>query len=282
MAKLNLNQDIGTSNSEVVRLTELGNGVVQITMKDEESRNSFSQSIVEGLRRCFGIVAQNQDYKVVILTGYGNYFSSGASKEYLIRKTRGEVEVLDLSGLILDCEIPIISAMQGHSFGGGLLLGLYADFVVLSQESVYTTNFMKYGFTPVGATSLILREKLGTELAQEMIYTGENYRGKELAERGIAIPVLPRQEVLNYAQQLGQKIAKSPRLSLVALKQNLSAEMRAKFPEAVKKELEVHQVTFHQPEVANRIQQEFSETIMPNWSQSTVEKETLPNSQPVQ
>ncbi|NES40705.1 polyketide synthase, partial [Moorena sp. SIO2C4] len=281
MAELNLNRDLGTSNSEVVQLTELGNGVVQITMKDESSRNGFSPSIVEGLRHCFSVVAQNQQYKVVILTGYGNYFSSGASKEYLIRKTRGEVEVLDLSGLILDCEIPIIAAMQGHSFGGGLLLGLYADFVVFSQESVYATNFMKYGFTPVGATSLILREKLGSELAQEMIYTGENYRGKELAERGIPFPVVSRQDVLNYAQQLGQKIAKSPRLSLVALKQHLSADIKAKFPEAIKKELEIHQVTFNQPEIASRIQQEFGETVIPNLIQSTVEQK-IPNPQPVQ
>ncbi|NEO96210.1 MAG: enoyl-CoA hydratase, partial [Moorea sp. SIO3G5] len=175
MANVNLNLDLVKGNSDVVQLVELGNGVVQITMKDEENCNRFSPGIIEGLYKCFGAVAENKSYKVVILTGYGNYFCSGGTKEELISIYKREIKFSDLDffRIALDCEIPVIAAMQGHSIGGGLVFGLYADLVVLSQESIYTTNFMKYGFTPGLGCTLIVPEKLGV-LGWEMMYTAQN------------------------------------------------------------------------------------------------------------
>ena len=70
MANINLNLDLVKGNSDVVQLVELGNGVVQITMRDEENCNTFSPGIIEGLYKCFGAVAENETYKVVVLTAY--------------------------------------------------------------------------------------------------------------------------------------------------------------------------------------------------------------------
>ena len=67
MANINLNLDLVKGNSDVVQLVELGNGVVQITMRDEESCNSFSPGIIEGLYKCFGAVDENKSYKVCLL-----------------------------------------------------------------------------------------------------------------------------------------------------------------------------------------------------------------------
>ena len=261
MANLNLNFDSANSNTEVVQLLELGNGVVQITMKDEKHRNSFSEELSEGVSKCFDAVAQNKSYKVVILTGYGNYFASGATKEDLIEVHKGKIKIDDahFSRFVLDsCEIPIIAAMQGHGIGGGFLLGLDADFVVLSEESIYTINCMEYGFTPIKGATLILSKKLGI-LGEEMVYTAQNYRGAELAKRGIPFPVVPRKYVLKYALNLANKIAEKPRLSLVTLKEHLTSEIREKLPEFLKKEIEMHAITFHQPEVASRIETSFGE-----------------------
>ncbi|MDJ0515594.1 MAG: SDR family NAD(P)-dependent oxidoreductase [Trichodesmium sp. MO_231.B1] len=285
MVKLNFNEDSVSNNSEVVELAELGNGVVQITMKDEENRNTLSTGVREGLSKCFGAVAQNKSYKVVILTGHGNYFCAGPAIEYLVKRTRREVGVIDLSEFLLACKIPIIAAMQGHAIGGGFLMGLYADFVVLSKESIYTINFMDYGFTPVGASSLILPEKLGSVLSQEMIYTGKKYRGQELAERGIPLPVVPKQDVLNHAQRLAQEIAKKPRLSIVNLKQLWTYEFRKKFPEVLNKELEIHKMTFEQLEVESRIKEVFDDFKKPNLSEGNIAEEKQKNTssfQPLQ
>ncbi len=262
MTSLNFHLDSAKTNSEVVQLVELDNGVVQITMRDEEECNTFSSKIIDGLYKCFGAVAQNKRYKVVILTGYGNYFCSGGRKEELIKIYKRELQFneLDFFRILLDCEIPVIAAMQGHGIGGGFVFGLYADLVVLSQESIYTTNFMNYGFTPGLGCTTIVPTKLGFVLGHEMIYTAQNYRGEELAKRGIPFPVLPRKEVLNYAQTLANKIAEKPRLSLVTLKEHLTSEIRNKLPEVIEKEVKMHEITFHQLEVENRIKTIYGET----------------------
>ncbi|NER22529.1 MAG: SDR family NAD(P)-dependent oxidoreductase [Symploca sp. SIO1B1] len=255
MAKLNLNRGLGTSNSEVVQLAELGNGIVQITMKDEKNRNSFSRKFIDKLFQCFESVSQNPTYQVVILAGTSHYFSTGATQEQLQSIFREEIKFTDfyeILTLALDCPIPVIAAMEGHALGGGLNLGLYADFIVLSRESFYANNLMKYGLTPVGSTSFILPKKLGAELGQEMIYTGRQYRGAELAQRGIPFPVLPRKEVLKYAHKLAKEIAEKPRLSLLALKENLTEEIRSKLPAVVSQELEMHEKTFQQAKLANQ------------------------------
>ncbi len=76
MASLNLNIDSAKSNTEVVQLVELGNGVVQIMMKDEENSNGFSQELMARLFQCFQAVSQNNTYKVVILAGTSHYFAT--------------------------------------------------------------------------------------------------------------------------------------------------------------------------------------------------------------
>lgn len=86
----------------------------------------------------------------MILTGYGHYFASGGTQEGLLRIQQGITKFTEdrMYSLALECDIPVISAMQGHGIGGGFVMGLFSDFVILSKESVYTANFMKYGFTP--------------------------------------------------------------------------------------------------------------------------------------
>ena len=147
--------------------------------------------------------------------------------------------------------------MQGHGIGGGFVFGLFADFVILSRESVYTTNFMKYGFTPGFGSTLILKEKLGLPLAQELLMTANTYRGAELAERGVPFPVLPRSDVLASAYQLAKQLADKPRHSLVTLKDHMVADLRARLPAVIDLEVAMHEKTFHYPEVKQRIKNLF-------------------------
>ena len=253
MANLNFNLDSVNGNSKVVQLVELGNGVVQITMKDEENKNGFSRELVTGLFQCFQAVRENKNYKVVILTGISNYFSIGATQEHLISTSKGESSSttetsLALLTLPLNCPIPVIAAMEGHALGGGLVLGLYADLIVLGQESFYSNSILKYDFIPgAGAAAIfVLLQKLGVQLGQEMMYTARNYSAKELLNRGIPFPVLPRSEVLEFAKKTANKIAEKPRLSLITLKEYLTSKIRKEFPELIQKGRELHERTLHQ------------------------------------
>ncbi len=243
----------------VVTLNEVGPGIVQITMQDRTYKNTFSDDLILGMNRAFALIQEDTRYKVAILTGYDSYFASGGTKEGLLAIHEGRAVFSDTNiySLPLYCSIPVISAMQGHGIGGGFVLGLFADFVVLSRESIYTTNFMKYGFTPGMGATFIVPKKLGFSLAEEMLLNAGNYRGAELEKRGVPFPVLPRENVLDYACQLAEQIAEKPRASLITLKEHLVASIKSELPKTIEKEIAMHNETFHRPEVKGKIHELF-------------------------
>ncbi|GAX60244.1 enoyl-CoA hydratase/carnithine racemase [Candidatus Scalindua japonica] len=244
---------------KVVRYREVEDGIVIIEMLDKEHRNMFSENLIKGLISCFSRVRDNSNIKVVLLTGYDNYFCSGGTKEELLKIYTGELNFndLDFFHLALDCDVPVVSAMQGHGIGGGLVFGMYADIIVMGRESVYSANFMKYGFTPGLGATLILPERLGTSLAHEMMLSAKNYQGGELEQRGIPFKVVPRKEVFTIAMQMSKELADKPRTSLIAMKKHLTQHLRARLPETIREELKMHELTFHQPEVKSRIEELF-------------------------
>jgi polyketide biosynthesis enoyl-CoA hydratase PksI len=242
-------------NDEVIDFTEIEPGIVQIRMQDRVHKNTFSHELSRELIRAFEKVAANESYKVVILTGYDTYFASGGTQEDLLTLQGGEGKFSDnnIYGLALDCKIPVISAMQGHGIGGGFVMGLFADFVILSRESVYTTNFMKYGFTPGMGATMIVPRKLGLALGEEMLLLARRYRGEELKQRGVPFPVYPRSEVMDQALEIARELAEKPRISLVTLKDQLVRSLREELPAVIEQEVAMHDKTFHQPEVRENI-----------------------------
>lgn len=249
----------------VVDLYEIEEGIAIIKMQDKENKNTFTNDLVLGLIKAFKEVKNNTNYKVVILTGYDNYFASGGTKQSLLdiyeRKSSFTDGVEGFSdqvySLALDCDIPVIAAMQGHGIGGGFVMGLFSDIVILSRESVYTTNFMKYGFTPGMGATYILPKKIGISLGEELLFSAANYRGAELEARGISFKVLQRKEVFEYALEKAREIAEKPRFSLITLKDHLVSDQRKELASVIKKELLMHDKTFHQEIVKDNINRLF-------------------------
>ncbi len=240
---------------KVVELTEMGEAIIQIKMQDKVSKNTFSSELIAGLADAFNLIQKETKYKAVILTGYDTYFASGGTQDQLFALSDGKAKFTesDLYSMSLNCPIPVISAMQGHGIGGGFAMGLFADFVILSRESIYTTNFMKYGFTPGMGATYILPKKLGISLAEEMLLAAKTYRGGELQTRGIPFPVLPRNQVMEYALELAETLAEKPRASLIALKDHLVASIREELPSVIQQEVAMHEKTFGDPIVKERI-----------------------------
>ena len=231
-------------------------GVIEIVMQDEQNSNQFTPDLVAGLFTAFSEVRQLSHAKVVVIHGYDPVFCTGGTKSELLGIVDGLIrfDSVPLYRLLLDCELPVIAAMHGHALGGGLVFGLYADIVILAEESLYGSNFTKYGFTPGMGATLIMPEKLGVSLAAEMMLTAHSYHGGELRTRGVPFAVVKRHEVLALAIRMAKEIASKPVLTLKLLKQALTRRLAEQLPEAVRRETEMHQVTFAQPEVRERIE----------------------------
>jgi polyketide biosynthesis enoyl-CoA hydratase PksI len=239
----------------VVRLNYIGSEIAVVVLEDRINRNTFSRALIEGLMNVFNIISQNNMLKVVVIHGYDNYFCCGGTKEELLNIFSGKITFNDLAfyRLLLDCEIPTIAAMQGHAIGGGLAFACYADLMVIAEECLYSTNFMKYGFTPGMGATYMVPEKFGNTIGHEMLYGAKNYHGGILRDRGISIPVVKKIEVIPTALSLAKELADKPRTSLTLLKQHLIQHIKQTLPMIIEQELAMHQITFSQPEVKQRI-----------------------------
>ncbi|MCP4267459.1 MAG: hypothetical protein GY777_18165, partial [Candidatus Brocadiaceae bacterium] len=252
-------------NSKVIKATAHPQGILVVKMEDREAKNMFSQVFVEGITEVFQHIEQTPLYKVVILTGYDSYFASGGTKEGLLAIQEGTVKYSDapIYELPLLCKIPVISAMQGHGIGVGWTFGMFSDLILFSEESVYTTKFMNFGFTPGAGSTLIFPYQLGVDLSKEALFTAQEYKGDELRRKGMLLPVVCRNEVYDSAMKLAQKIALIPRNTLVALKQQFTQTLRNQLQETYKRELAMHETTFvKNAKTLSKIQKNFQQNIV--------------------
>ena len=232
--------------SAAVSMRIHADGVVVIRMQDRGSHNLFTAELVSGLEEAFAEVGQRSDAKVVVLTGYDTYFASGGDKQALLAIERGEARFTDTRvwEAALRCPLPVVAAMQGHGIGAGWCLGMFADLVVLSRESHYSSPYMGYGFTPGAGATYILPRRLGQDLATESLLTARSYTGAELEARNASLRVLPRAEVLTAALELARTIAVQPRTRLLEIKRQRIAAEREPLEQCVAQELAMHERTF--------------------------------------
>ena len=230
--------------------------VAVVELADRANSNLLTKPLVQGLGRAFVQFGREPDLRVVVLHGYDSFFCTGGTKEDLVGVYEGKIHFDDvpLYRILLDCEVPVISAMQGHALGGGFAIGMYADLVIFAEESLYGATFMKYGFTPGMGATLVLPTKLGLPLATEMLMTARRYHGGQLRDWGVPFPVVKRQQVIPMALALANEIADKPTLSLKLLKRTLTARLREELPQTIETELLMQKQCFAQPEVRQRIE----------------------------
>ncbi|MBO0798972.1 MAG: enoyl-CoA hydratase/isomerase family protein, partial [Blastocatellia bacterium] len=233
-------------DSQAVTATAYQDGIVVVKMEDRKAKNMFSDALVAGVTEAFAHIERTPGYKVVILTGYESYFASGGTKERLLAIQEGKVKFTDIRifQAALECKLPVIAAMQGHGIGAGLSMGMFADIVLLSEESKYVSPYLEYGFTPGAGATWILAEKMGEDLARETLLTARDYTGSELKERGLKLAILPQAEVYQAAMSLAKRIARATRQGLISLKRQLTGKVLATLEETYRLELAMHEKTF--------------------------------------
>ncbi|MEZ4323408.1 MAG: polyketide synthase [Myxococcota bacterium] len=222
-------------------------GVRTVSMVDRAGRNALDGAMARALE---GALAVPDGVHVVVLRGLEDVFCSGASPAVLEGLDRGVIDPgeLVLPRAVLGADVPVIAAMEGHAIGGGFVLGLCADIVLIARESRYGATFMDLGFTPgMGATRLLERV-MSPAQAHEMLLTGEPRRGRDLAGHGFN-HVLPAREVWPRAMELALRLASTPLPALRMLKRTLSARWIEAFEGAHLEERAMHARCFGHEEV---------------------------------
>lgn len=230
-----------------VSLDIIEKSIAIMQINDPQNSNMLTTEVYCSLLQCCNEIVKNKEIKVVIITGGEKIFCMGGTPEKLEdianRKEKCSDATLVFEGL-LNLDIPVISAIRGHAMGGGLVLGLFADIIVMDEEGIYSSNFMKFGFTPgVGAT-YVLNEKLGASLSSEMMFTATEYTGKELKKRGVNFIFAEKEKVVAEAINIAKKIIEIPVYSLKVLKKELSARRLEKLRPIIESEVKMHDKIF--------------------------------------
>lgn len=237
-------------------------GIAVVQMNDVEGNNVFSDSLINGLVDALDRLEEDKQTKAMILTGLPEVFSGGAEKETLVALSQGRLLVKDLliSERLISTEFPVIAAMEGHAIGGGLVMALCCDIVIAASESRYGTVFMNMGFTPGMGCTTLLPELVGSYVANEMMFTGKRFRGKELAEKGTNINyILPRERVFPKARDIALQIAEKNIQSIHLLKYALSARKKKLLIDARLQEDMMHRLSFAFPETRATIERFYVE-----------------------
>ncbi len=246
--------------SSVVSATAYPDGVVVVAMADREARNMFSDAFMAGVEEAFARIEASPAHRVVVLTGYDRYFSSGGTRENLLAIQRGDTTFADhrVFEAAARCSLPVIAAMQGHGIGAGWTLGMFADVALLGEDGRYLSPYMNYGFTPGAGATWVLAARMGRDLANEGLLTAQPLTGAEMRARGLRMRVLPRADILDAALSLARAIARAPQPRSRLLKHWWTGLQREAREATYRAELVMHERTFvGQADTLARIEREF-------------------------
>jgi len=177
--------------SDDIVLTEIDEGVATVTINRPDRRNALSNALVGKLVDEFEALSENDDARVIVLTGEGDKAfcaggdlmdQGGGGGMLKMHYERGGFA--DLMLTMNRCASPIISKVNGHALGGGLGLVLNSDIAVASNGADLGTPEVKVGLFPMMIISVIQRN-LPRKRAMEMVLTGKKWEADEAEEIGI-------------------------------------------------------------------------------------------------
>lgn len=251
-----------TDATPLVEVEQEDDGLFVLTLRDEAEQNALREPFIEQLLAGLDRVGHDPHARVCVLRGLEEVFCSGGHKEMLTDLAAGRVAASDImvTRAVIEVPIPTIAAMEGHAVGGGLVLGLACDVVLLGRESRYGCSFMNMGFTPGMGTTRLLQDAVGEHRAAEMMFGGQFFRGSHFEAASGINYVLPRHRVWPKAMSVASRIADKPRHALELLKRSLSLRKRLLFEEARTMESMMHEICFARPETAALIEENYAET----------------------
>lgn len=185
-------------------------GVRLLTMNRPERLNAFDVEQHHQLADALAAADADAAVRVVVLTGAGRAFSSGADLRVVQDATLAP-QVFPAFERFIDalgaCSKPVIAAVNGLAVGVGTTLLLHCDLVLADAEARFRTPFPQLGTTPEAASSLLLPRAVGAQFANWMLLTGEWVDADTAWRAGLVAKVSPAGMVLAEALALARTMA---------------------------------------------------------------------------
>ena len=178
-------------------LYEVSGEAAWITLNRPDNRNALSATLVDELYEHLASADANDHVRAIIITGSGSAFCAGADLKNppgSARDGRTSVPFQDVLTRILDCSKPVIAAVNGAAFAGGLGLVGAADIAVSVADAKFSFSEVRIGVIPA-VISVVCLPKLGTHHAMKLFLTGERFSGSDAVRMGFVHRAVPADEL---------------------------------------------------------------------------------------
>lgn len=201
---------------EKVKLDVKDNGVAVLTLNSPENMNSFTPQLCFDIISACDHVRENENIKVVIITGEGYGFSGGGDISVLAGMTSPAHAkwTYDVSfntvKAVYEIEKPVIAAVNGPVAGAAVAMMMASDIILVSEKAKLAYNFIHVAFCPDSGASYFLTRKIGYHKALEILWTGKILSPQEALELGIVNKVVPPENLLSEALDMANRLASGP------------------------------------------------------------------------
>lgn len=224
-----------------IEVTTTPNGICTVKLNRPEVRNALGLEMREELRDFFINVKNNDEVKVIILTGEGKAFSAGGDLSALkeIDAIAGRKRLQsghEMIQSILNLEKPVIAAINGAAAGAGVSLAVACDIVIASSSTVLIQSFVKVGLIPDLGSIYFLPRLVGRHRAMELMFLGEKITAEQAKEIGIINRVVDDELLLDEAGKIAAQLAEGPDMALGFMKKLVNRSVLADLNESLELE----------------------------------------------
>jgi enoyl-CoA hydratase/carnithine racemase len=209
--------------SDRVVVTRVGDGVADVRLNRPEKLNALDLPMFEALIETGSELARDASLRAVVLSGEGRAFCAGldfASFQGMAQSERGGPRLLSRSGdaspanfaqraawIWNELPVPVIAAVHGVAYGGGLQIALAADLRLVAADARLSVMEIKWGLVPDMSGTQTLRRLVRLDVAKELTFTGRIVTGEEAVALGLATRVAtdPRAAALELAAEIASK-----------------------------------------------------------------------------
>lgn len=225
-----------TTDIEGIRVAVDDRGVATITIDRVEAGNSLTAQMRDHLSDTFDELSATLGVRAVVLTGAGDrHFCTGAGiggaqrpepprPEGAPDRALGDVARMIRRGWqrlvasILDCEKPVVAAVNGTAAGGGANLVLACDLVVMADSARLIEVFVRRGIIPDAGGCYLLPRIVGPQRAKELMFLGDELSASDCERWGIANRVVPAADLAAVTEELAGRLALAPSKAIAMTK----------------------------------------------------------------
>ncbi len=220
--------------------------ILRLALNRPDAANALNRKMGEELADIFHIITtKSNDYRAIILTGEGKHFCAGADLKE--RKGMNEEQWHEQHhafekavSSLYHCPLPVIAAVNGSAFGGGLELALACDFIYAAEHARFGLPEATLGIMPgMGGTQQLPRAA-GYRQAREWLFTGKPFSAQDAYRAGMVNRVCAPSELAGAVLETAQAIADAAPLAVQRIKRATREGMAMPMEEAMACELKYY------------------------------------------